>query len=115
MLSTPSPKRTAEFYARIFQMKPTRKTEDGSYVEFDLGGVVLILKEDLTREERAAYGFGAVEKNRGWGAIYRIRAADYDLLRRRAKNVKGAIVRDNADPKSLILRDPAGFLLEILP
>lgn len=114
MLASPKPKASAEFYARLLQIKPQRKTKDGDYVEFTLRGVVLAVQEDLSREERNAYGYGQVEKNRGWGALYQIRVADFDLCLRRARKLKGAIIREVPEARSFVVRDPAGYLLEIV-
>lgn len=114
-LSCKSPRTSAEFHARLFQSKPVRKSKDGALYEVALGPVTLVLQEDLTKEDRAAFGLGTVDRNRGWGAMMEIRVPDFELCLRRARKMNGVLVREGTGGQSFVVRDPSGFLFEVVP
>lgn len=115
MLACPKPAETAAFHARIFQQKPVRKTRDSHYIELRIGALLVAFQDDLSKEERKTYGFGPVEKNRGWGAIFVVRVANPAAYLRRARKFPGAVMREDVESKSFVLRDPAGYLFEVAP
>lgn len=115
MLASPKPGEASAFHSRVFQQKPVRKTRDSHYVEMNLGSLLVAFQDDLSKEERKLYGYGPVERNRGWGAIFLVRVTDFDACLRRAKRIPGAVLREMTEPKSFVLRDPAGYLFEVAP
>jgi catechol 2,3-dioxygenase-like lactoylglutathione lyase family enzyme len=115
MLACPNPSATSAFHARLFQRRVERKTKDGHYAELRLGEIVLAFQDDLSKEERKLYGYGPVERNRGWGALFVVRVSDFEACKKRAKRMDGALVSENLESKSFVVRDPAGYLFEVVP
>ncbi len=115
MLACPNPSATSAFHARLFQQRVERKTKDGHYAELRLGEMVLAFQDDLSKEERKLYGYGPVERNRGWGTLFVVRVSDFEACKKRAKRMEGALVHENLDTKSFVIRDPAGYLFEVVP
>ncbi len=115
MLACPKPSDSAAFHSRVFQQKAVRKTRDRHYVELRLGSLLVAFQDDLTKEERKLYGYGPIERNRGWGAIFLVRVSDAEACLRRAKRIPGAVLREDKDSKTFVLRDPAGYLFEVGP
>jgi catechol 2,3-dioxygenase-like lactoylglutathione lyase family enzyme len=115
MLTCPDVKKSGEFFDKAFKLKPKRKTADGKFLEFDFGGFTVALQRDFNKDERKKYGYGPQEKHRGWGALFVMRVPDFDLCLKRCKAMKNVLVDNNEAARSFIVRDPAGYLIEVVP
>lgn len=107
-------KESAAFYRRIFGVKSEGKPAPGVHAAYRLGGVELVLKDDFTNDERRLLGVGSVTKNRGWGAIFVLQIPEFQSCLRRIKRVQDALVRADTEAKTLMIRDPSGYLLELV-
>ena len=78
-----------------------------------MGGVDLVLRRELTSEERRKLGIGSVQRNRGWGIAIVIDVPDYDACLRRVRRVPDALVSEDPEHRVMLVRDPAGYILEV--
>lgn len=113
VLTCPEPKESAAFYRRIFGVKSGTRTGPMDHAVYEMGGTTVILRQDLTSEERRRAKYGTVSRNRGWGFILRILVDDFEACLKRAKRVPDALLHADADEGFMQVQDPGGYLLEV--
>jgi len=113
VLSCPEPKEAAAFYRRIFGVKSEPRTRPEEHAIYSIGGIRLVLRRDLSSEERRGLGVGTVKRHRGWGLTLALQVPDFSACLRRVRRIPDALLY--ADPKGEIMtvRDPSGYILEI--
>lgn len=113
-LSSRDPGDLAAFYGRVLKLKPQPAPGEEGVFTLDLSGFRMRFRPDLDRDERKRLGYGSVEKNRGWGARMVLAVRDFDLCLRRSRRMGNAIEREDLASRRFQIRDPAGYLTEII-
>ncbi|NRA96441.1 MAG: hypothetical protein HRU14_09560 [Planctomycetes bacterium] len=107
----PEPKAIVEFWGRVLKRRPDeRHGEEGGV--FHLGDLVLVITGELDTRTRKEWGYGS-SKVLGQGLVPTLRVSDFDLCLRRARRIGNAIVDENRKAGRFLVKDPAGFVIEI--
>jgi hypothetical protein len=112
-LSCPEPKESAAFFRRIFGVKSLPKIRPEDHAIYEMGGVTVVLRRELSAEERRVMRYGTVQRNRGWGLTLGIAVPDFEACLRRVKRVPDALIEADPDARTMLVREPAGYVLEV--
>ena len=112
-LSCPEPKDSAAFFRRIFGVKSLPKSRPDDHAVYEMGGVTVVLRRELSAEERRVMGYGTVQRNRGWGMAIGIAVPDFEACLRRVKRVPDALIEADPEGRTMLVREPAGYVLEV--
>jgi hypothetical protein len=112
-LSCPEPKDSAAFFRRIFGVKSLPKTRPDDHAVYEMGAVTVVLRRELSSEERRQLGYGTVQRNRGWGLTLGVVVPDFDACLKRVKRVPDALLAADEDARTMLVREPAGYVLEV--
>lgn len=114
ILAARDPAAVAAFYGRVLKLKPETVLERDGWMRVLIGGgFEILVRPDLSREERKQLGYGQGDKNRGWGSSLVLRVNDFDLCLRRSRRLGDAVVDEDLPTRRFRVRDPAGYLTEI--
>ena len=70
-------------------------------------------RRELSSEERRHLGYGTVQRNRGWGLTLGVVVPDFEACLKRVKRVPDALLAADEDARTMLVREPAGYLLEV--
>lgn len=110
-LACSEPGAVIDFWARVLKRRPAeRDPENGGTI--CLGDLVLLVTGALDSRTREAWGYGSSEAP-GPGLVPTLRVPDFDLCLRRARRIGNAVVEEDRKAGRFVVKDPAGFAIEI--
>ena len=108
--------RSVQFYQRLLERAPT--SEDARHARFDLEPISLTIHEDLAPEEISLWRVDPMPVRRGWGVYLTFPTADLEGTYQKLMDIGAEIL---TTPRAtswgsamFIVKDPDGYLLEIL-
>lgn len=107
--------RSTEFYAETLGLEVAERGDRST--EFDTGQTRLMIEQDFSEEELAAFGLAPPGEDRGDGVIVVIEVDDVTTVHERAEEAGADVVQEPMEVdwgrEMFLVRDPDGYVVEI--